>query len=361
VKIVHSLTSGEAAGGQVVALQLARAARAAGHECAFVAPDDGPFLEQARAEGFATHRVELGRLFRLDGALRLALLLRRERADVLHTHTPLVATILGRMSGRLARVPVVSHVHIENHFPPRPLQAALYRWLDNVTARSSAALVTVSHATKEALERQGYPRGRIAVVYNGVAPASAEPATLDLPAGRKVVGEIARLAEVKGQRTLVRACAELDVSVVLVGADLEQGGAYRRLLEREAAALGMADRVTFTGYRADASALLRAFDVLALPSTIEGLPLVVLEAMAAGVPVVATPVGGVGELVRDGETGLLVPPEDPEALAAALRRLLDEPETAQRLAEAARAQVAERFSERVMCERVLAVYEDLRR
>jgi glycosyltransferase involved in cell wall biosynthesis len=166
---------------------------------------------------------------------------------------------------------------------------------------------------------------------------------------------------VKGQRTLLRACAGLDVSVVLVGADLEQGGAYRQLLEREAAELGMADRVLFAGYRADAPALLRSFDVFALPSTIEGLPLVVLEAMAAGVPVVATPVGGVGELVRDGETGLLVPPEDPDALAAALRRLLAEPETARRLTEAAGAHVAERFSERVMCERVLAVYEDLRR
>jgi glycosyltransferase involved in cell wall biosynthesis len=361
MKIVHSVTSGEAAGGQVVALQLARAARAAGHECAFVSPDDGPFLAQARAEGFETHLLQLGRLFRLDGALRLALLLHRERADVLHTHTPLVANILGRLAGRVARVPVVSHVHIENHFPPGRLRAGLYRRLDNATARSAAALLTVSNATREALERQGYP-ARVTVVYNGVAPSSEEPAAqLGLEPGRPVVGEIARLAAVKGQATLLRACAGLDVSVVLVGADLERGGAYRELLEREAQELGMAERVLFTGYRADTGALLRSFDVFALPSTVEGLPLVVLEAMAAGVPVVATPVGGVGELVADGETGLLVPPEDADALAGALRRLLAEPATARRLAAAARGRVEERFSEETMCERVLAVYEDVLR
>jgi glycosyltransferase involved in cell wall biosynthesis len=360
MKIVHSITSGEAAGGQVVALQLARAARAAGHECAFVSPSEGPFLEQARAEGFATHLLDLGRLFRLDGVLRLGLLLRRERADVLHTHTPLVANILGRVAGRLAGVRVVSPVHIENHFPAGRRRAGLYRWLDNATARSAATLLTVSQGTRAALERQGYPQ-RIEVVYNGVAPSTAEPADLGLTPGRPEIGEIARLAEVKGQRTLLRACVGLDVTVVLVGADLERGGAYRRELERQAAELGIADRVLFTGYRRDADAVLRAFDVLALPSTIEGFPLVVLEAMAAGIPVVATPVGGVGELVRDGETGLLVPPEDPAALAAALHRLLDEPETARRLAEAARAQVFERFSEASMCARVLAVYEDLGR
>jgi glycosyltransferase involved in cell wall biosynthesis len=359
MRIVHSVTSGEAAGGQVVALQLARAARAAGHECVFVSPDDGPFLAQARAEGFATHLLRLDRLFRLDGVARLAWLLRRERADVLHLHTPLVATILGRLAGLGARVPVVSHVHIENHFPSRAAQARLYRWLDNVTARRCAALIVVSHGTKEALEAQGYPVGRMVVIHNGVAPASAEPAELDI--ARPVVGEIARLAEVKGQRTLLRACAALDVSVVLVGADLEQEGAYRALLEREADELGMRERVLFTGYRADAASLLRAFDVFALPSTTEGLPLVLLEAMAAGVPVVATPVGGVPELVTDGETGLLVPPGDVAALETALRRLLAEPDTARRLAQNALAQVEERFSERVMGDRVLAVYEDLRR
>jgi glycosyltransferase involved in cell wall biosynthesis len=359
MRIVHSVTSGEAAGGQVVALQLARAARAAGHDCVFVSPDDGPFLAQARAEGFATQLLRLDRLFRLDGVARLAWLLRREKADVLHLHTPLVATILGRLAGFVARVPVVSHVHIENHFPARPAQAALYRRLDNATARRCAALITVSRGTRDALEAQGYPPGRTVVIHNGVAPATAEPAALDIP--RPVVGEIARLAEVKGQRTLLRACADLDVSVVLVGTDLEQGGAYRALLEREADELGMRARVLFTGYRADAAALLRSFDVFALPSTTEGLPLVLLEAMAAGVPVVATPVGGVPELVEDGVTGLLVPPEDPAALAAALRTLLDDAETARLLAAAARRRVEAEFSERVMGECVLAVYEDLRR
>jgi glycosyltransferase involved in cell wall biosynthesis len=359
MRIVHCVTSGEAAGGQIVALQLARAARAAGHECAFVSPDDGPFLEQARAEGFATHLVRLDRLFRVDGVARLAVVLRRARADVVHTHTPLVAETLASSAAALARVPVVRHVHIAHHFPANARQAGLYRRLDNATARRAAALVTVSEATRQELLRQGYP-DRIHVIHNGVRPSEAVAAA-ELDVRRPVVGEIARLAEVKGQRTLLRACASLDASVVLAGADLEQGGAYRAELEREAAQLGMAHRVHFLGYRDDAAALLRAFDVLALPSTTEGLPLVLLEAMDAGIPVVATPVGGVPELVTNGETGLLVPPEDPDALAAALGRLLAEPDTARRLAAAAKARVDADFSEHAMCDRVLALYEDLRR
>src|SRR3954468_18019097 len=157
MRIVHSVTSGEAAGGQVVALQLARAARDAGHDCVFVSPDDGPFLARARGEGFSTHLLRLDRLFRLDGLVRLAWLLRRERADVLHLHTPLVATILGRLAGLPGRRPGRTNFHIENHFTQRRAQAAVYRRLDNATAHGCAALITVSNGTRDALDAQGYP------------------------------------------------------------------------------------------------------------------------------------------------------------------------------------------------------------
>ena len=106
-------------------------------------------------------------------------------------------------------------------------------------------------------------------------------------------------------------------------------------------------------------ALLETLDVVALPSWTEGLPLVLLEAMARGRPVVATPVGGTPELVTDGETGLLVPPRDPEALAEALRRVLDDPELARRLGEAGRARVAERFTAAEQEQRMLEIYDDV--
>ena len=148
---------------------------------------------------------------------------------------------------------------------------------------------------------------------------------------------------------------------MLVGADLEQGGAYERALRHRADELGVTDRVVFAGYRDDAARVVAAADVLALPSWTEGLPLVVLEAMALGRPVVATTVGGTPELVSDGETGLLVPPRDVEALTAALKRVLDDGDLRRRLGEAGKRRVAERFSSEAMTRDVLAIYDEVAR
>jgi len=164
---------------------------------------------------------------------------------------------------------------------------------------------------------------------------------------------------VKGQRELIQAAARVpDLHVVLAGEDLEAGGAYRESLVAEAERAGVADRVAFTGFR-PAETVLGALDVFVLPSWIEGMPITVLEAMAHRKPVVATPVGGTPELVVDGETGLLVPPRDPEALAEALRSLVADPKRARRLGEAGYARVAERFTVERMTTRVLEVYDEV--
>src|ERR671936_677694 len=354
MRIVHLVIGGEVAGGQLVALQLARAARERGDEVAFVAPERGPFTELAEREGFPVDILPLRRTFQLGAAWRLARLLRRRRADLLHTHTLAAGNALSRLAGRAAPVPVVSHLHIENHF--RPATRRLLAGLDNATARLAARLVAVSENTKRAYERQGYPRRRIEVVYNGVdVPASGayrrnEPAR---------IGEIARFCDVKGQRELLHAVARLpDARLVLAGRDLEQGGAFQDELERESERLGIRERVE-VGFHEDVPALLETLDVVALPSWTEGLPLVLLEAMARGRPVVATPVGGTPERVTDGETGLLVPPRDPEALAEALRRVLDDPDLARRLGEAARARVAQRFTAAEQERRMVEIYDSV--
>jgi glycosyltransferase involved in cell wall biosynthesis len=356
MKIVHFVIGGEVAGGQMVALRLARAARERGDEVSFVAPERGPFTELAEHEGFRVEILPLRRSYQLGAAWRLARLLRRRRAHVLHTHTLAAANVLSRLAGAAAHVPVVSHLHIENHF--RPATRRVLAGLDNATARLAARLVAVSEDTRRAYERQGYPRGRIEVVYNGVdVPANGgfgfrrnEPAR---------IGEIARLCDVKGQRELLQAVARLpEARLVLAGRDLEQGGAFQDALERESERLGIRERVEF-GFHEDVPALLESLDVVALPSWTEGLPVVLLEAMAHARPVVATPVGGTPELVVDGETGLLVPPRDPEALADALRRLLGDPDLARRLGEAGRERVAERFTAARQTRRILELYDEL--
>jgi len=363
VKVAQLVISGEIAGGQLVALQLAHALRERGDAALFVSPDRGPFTQRAEGEGFRVAIADVGRVHRVPGAFALARLLRAEHVDVLHTHTLAAANVLSRLAARAARVPVVSHLHIENHF--RSSTRALLRGADNATARLCVRLVAVSEETRRAYERQGYPQ-RIDVVYNGVALDGSSNhsirSELGLPDGAPLIGEVGRLCDVKGQRELIQALAHVpEATAVFVGADLEQGGRFQRELEEVADALGVRERIVFAGRRSDVGAVLAELDVFALPSWTEGLPLVVLEAMARRRPVVATPVGGTAEVVVDGETGLLVPPRDPDALAAALRRLLADADLRRRLGDAGYDRVREHFSVETMTRRMLALYDEVLR
>ena len=370
MRIAHLLLGGEIRGGEMVALQLARAARRRGDDVLFLSPTRGPFAELVEREGMPVARADVARTFRVDGALRLARELRRRRVDILHTHTAIAGNVLGRIAARLAGVSVVSHLHIENHLPSRRARAAALRSVDNWTARLASRILVVSEDTRRALVRQGYPEPLMEVVPNSIDISVAHG---DNGSGRTrvrrelgvaddapLVGEIGRLCAVKGQRELLEALALLpDVHAAIVGADMEADGDFRADLERRAERLGLTSRVRFTGPRADVPAVLDALDVFVLPSWTEGMPITVLEAMAHGKPVVATAVGGTPELVADGETGVLVPPRDPERLAAAIRELLDDPEKARRLGEAGRERVASNFSEEAMTRRVLEVYDEV--
>ena len=362
MRVAHLVIDGELAGGQLVALQLADALRARGDDALFVSPGPGPFVERAQSRGYRVLRADVGRLHRVAGVATLARLVRREGVDVLHTHTLAAANATGRIAGRLGGARVVSHLHIENVF--RPGTELVVRRVDNATARLSAALVAVSEDTRRAYLRQGYP-DRTEVVHNGVdldgtGPSGTVRAELGIPRHAALVVEVGRLCDVKGQRELIEAIADVpDAHAVLVGADVEQGGAFRRELERAADDAGVRDRVVFAGVRDDTRSILAEADVVALPSWTEGLPLVVLEAMAQGRAVVATPVGGTPELVVEGETGLLVPPRDPRALAAALRRLVDDPDLRARLGEAGLARVRERFTTDAMTSRMLEIYDEV--
>jgi glycosyltransferase involved in cell wall biosynthesis len=357
MRIAHLVIGGDVAGGQTVALQLARAAREHGSQALFVSPTPGPFVDNARREGFEAHVVPVHGSLDVRAVFRIRALLERERVDVLQTHAMIEVNAVGRIAGRLAGVPVLSHMHIENFLPPNPARRAVVRFVDNTTARLCTRIVAVSEDTRRALERQGYPR-RIEVVPNGVELPPDPPNG----AGDGVV-EVARLAPVKGQRELIEALAQLDgdVRVTLVGRDIEHGGAYEDELRALAERLGVADRVEFAGFRDDACELMGRAALVVLPSWTEGLPMTLLEAMARRRAVVATPVGGTPEVVADGETGVLVPPRDPERLADALRTLLADPERRRQLGDAGRARIEREFSLERTAARFLALYEELAR
>jgi glycosyltransferase involved in cell wall biosynthesis len=228
---------------------------------------------------------------------------------------------------------------------------ALYRLADRLGRHRVDRFIVVSEALRRRLiEGWRLEPARVSLVYNGVEtdvaapPAGAGPALrrqLGVPEAAPLIGAVGRLVEQKGFADLIAAMPEVmaripDARLAIVGE-----GPLRPALAARARAAGMADRVVLAGFRSDVGGFLGALDVLAVPSLREGFPMVTLEAMALGVPIVATAVDGIVEQVTDGHEGLLVPPRDPAALARALITLLTDRALAARLGQAARRRGAE--------------------
>lgn len=327
------------------------------------APAIAALVEGARKLGLAVRPVApmpLG----LAGARRMPAFARelvRARPTVFHAHLswPLAAKFA--LAGAVvARVPaVVATVHL---FPDIRVDASNRLQLRLLGSRIDRVIAVSPEVGRRLRSGFGWPDRTVEVIPNAVdAQAFNRPADprvrLELAGGRDrpVVLTLARLHRQKGLPYLLEAATRVpDARFVLVGA-----GPERKALEARAGALGLGDRVAFLGHRPDVPALLGAADLVVLPSLYEGMPLALLEAMAAAKPVVASAIPGNDEAIRDGETGLLVPPRDPDALAAAIRTLLGDPRRAGRLGAAARARVEERFSLASMVGRVTGIYEEV--
>lgn len=294
---------------------------------------------------------------RIAGLAGLRQALRTERPAILHAHLswPL-ACKYGVLAAWLARVPAIVataqlYLEVGSHGEQRLMTMALRR------------IIAVSHEVRTRYARElRVPERKLAVVPNGieVPPAVRRPdpaLRAELVRGRPdyVVLTPARLHEQKGHAYLLAAAAQVPKATFVLAGD----GPLRAELERLAAELNVADRCIFLGYRSDVSELLAAADVFVLPSLFEGLPVSVLEAMAAERPVVATAIGGTDEAVTHEVTGLLVPPRDPTALAAAIRRLQADPPLARRLAAAGRERVQREFSSVVTARNVMRIYDEI--
>ena len=284
--------------------------------------------------------------------LRFAAYLRRHRIQVVHTYS-FYANVFAIAAARLARTPVVVASIRDMGVYCTPLQLRAQR----AVCRLAHRVVVNAEAVKRWLVADGYAEDKVTVIPNGVelsrfaVPAGEGPRLrheLGLPAGAPLVAVVSRLSPSKGLEDFLRAAAVVsaarpDARFLVVGKAAPADAGYRETLEACAARLGLAGRVVFTGLRLDVAAILSEVSVSVLPSLSEGLSNVLLESMAAGVPVIATRVGGAAEAVEDGETGLLVPPRDPGALAAGVLRLLDDGALARRFGRAGRQRVTERF------------------
>lgn len=355
MRLAFLLLDAEVTGGQVIAHELMRAARDRGHQTLAIVPAAGPMVQRFEADRLPVRVLPLTRSFRLDQALTLARVLRRERIDLLNTHTLFVGNQLGQLAGGLAGVPVVAHSHIDELFSRRRIIAAAQRAVNRRTAERSAAIVAVSNSVKQSLLDEGIRPEIITVIHNGVR---IEPMTERTGNAELRLVCAARLAPIKGQSILLEALAEVPgpVFTTFVGDDIERGGAYRAELESIARRLGVAERVEFAGRRDDLRRLIEQSDALVLPSLAEGLPLVALEAMERGRAVIATTAGGTPELVADGETGLLVTPRSVSELTQAIQLLSADRELVDRLGAAGRSRVERFFTVEAMADRTLLVF-----
>lgn len=346
--VVDSLQVG---GAERYVVDLAIALQACGHRPAVACSIGGPLTDELRRGGVPVFEL-LGRLVkrRVSGAYALALrsLVRRERFDLVHGHV-YASEVAAALATHGTAVPLVLTVHTEA--PWRCARAhATSRWAYG----RAAHLVGVSEAIRHQLEREfGVPGERASFLPPAIVAGAPVRA---LRSRRVTIGRVARLQPEKGVDVFLRAAAALaprfgELDFVVVG-----DGCLRAELETLAASLGLDGRLRFLGERRDARRLIASLDVLAVTSISDGSPLVVLEAMAAGVPVVASAVGGIPQQMRHGTEGLLVAPGDPAALADALARLVGDARRRRRLGEAGRRRAAAQFTHAALVARMDAIY-----
>lgn len=281
------------------------------------------------------------------------------RPDVIHSHK-YKTTFYALLSRRHTPCRLVATYH---NWLYDTLPLRFYAALDKRLARYCDAVIGVSGPVTQELRRH-VPASKVRHIGNGIDTEVYRPLMSRLDAkqalglsGKILVGFVGRLSADKGISYLLQALASLPASLATsVHAVIAGDGEHRSALESEARVLGLSGRVHFLGNRRDTPLLYTAFDVFVLPSRREGFPMVLLEAMACGLPVIATRVGDVDHIIEQGVSGLVVEPADPAALQRALQTLLTEPDRAQRMGTAARERVERRFSSAQMAREYLAIY-----
>ncbi len=306
----------------------------------------GPFAADLRRAGIPLRLLNKRGRWDLRVIWRAMRVIREFQPQIVHTWLP-TANTLGRVAGLFAGVPVL----IASERSKDAWKGAARLMADRILAKRTTRIVTNAEAVRDFLADEiGLPKEKIRVIRNGLnlaefdaAAARGPSAALPDPEGCTVVGTVGRLERQKGMADLIEAVARLPRDLQQVKLWIVGEGPLERKLQLKAAELEMGERVRFLGERSDVPALMRRFDLFALSSLWEGLPNVVLEAMAARRAVVATKVDGTPEAVTHGWTGVLAPPSNPVVLAQALERLLRDPALRRKYGEAGRQKVEQRF------------------
>ncbi|MCA1633280.1 MAG: glycosyltransferase family 4 protein [Acidobacteria bacterium] len=329
------------------------------------AEEPNQFVAAARAAGIEVDVIE--ERFRFDTSVvrQLRRIVERRAPDIIETHM-IKSHFLVKLSGLGQRLRWVAYHH---GYTTTDLKMLVYNQFNRWSLPSANRVVTVCEPFARQLARSGVERAKISVRHNSIGPAApvgteevqALRRRLGVNGGERLILSVGRLSREKGHVDLAAALGELrrlntglDFRLIIVGE-----GPERESIERAGAAAGVSERIIFAGHSSEVRAFYALADVLALPSHSEGSPLVLLEAMAAGVPVVATRVGGVPEIVSDGESALLVAPRDARGMAAALERVLTDEDLAHSLAANGSARVAADFSPESQVRSLVEIYSRL--
>ncbi|HEY4706344.1 MAG TPA: glycosyltransferase [Thermodesulfobacteriota bacterium] len=360
VRVLHLVQGLEVGGLEYMVVNLIKGldnARYAPAVCCF----DGLGSLESKLRGVDVHLLRRRQGVDYAYPFRLAALLRRERTQILHLHNP-TAYFYGALAGAVARVPLVVYTEHARDIRPNMKIRVADKLLSFFTDR---VVAVAGHVKRNLVEYEWFNPSKVRVIYNGIddsrfsAGAGSEARAreaLGIGESVPIIGIVARLDPIKNHRCLIKAMRlvvdAFPGALLLVVGD----GPLRGELEEESRATGLGDNVRFLGTRADVESILRSLDVFVLSSVSEGLPLTVLEAMAAGRPIVATRVGGIPEAIEDGVDGLLVPPDDERGLAAAIKGMLADKKRAGEMARSARKKFEKSFSLRQMISNYEEVY-----
>ncbi len=350
-----------------------------------IACSPGPEVEQLQQQGYAVYPIQIDRRIspipNLRSIYQLTKLIRQHQYDLVHVHTP-IAAVLGRIAAKLADVKRI--VYTAHGFPfhdlSSPSQYRFYFTVEKFAALLTDLILSQNHEDVATAQKSGLcPPEKIRYLGNGVDidrfnRAAVDPIhqsklqkSLGIPdTAEMIIGTIGRLTRKKGSGYLIEALAKLlpqfpNLHVLVIGGQLSTDPEpfYPEIVER-IRTLGIEKHVTLTGQREDIPELLGLLDIFTLPTfTHEGLPRSILEAMSMGLPVVATDIRGCREAVVDGETGLIVPPQDSEKLAEALGKLLLDSELRQAYGKAGRQRVEAEYDQRLVFERLAEYYQEL--
>jgi glycosyltransferase involved in cell wall biosynthesis len=363
IPILHAIDTGGPGGAETVFADCAAHLLAGRQLPLAVVPNDGWLASRLRSLGIEPVLLDSRGAFNLPYLFGLLRLARRHQARLIHSHL-LGTCVYSAIVGQLLRIPVIAVFHGATDLQGSGRLASIKRHL---LERQNVRLVAVSQGVRADLERWGLPPDRIRVIYNGVdcerfCPGNASDlrGELGLAPGTLLVGAVGNIRPPKAYDLLLRAAklvlAGHDAHFVVIGEGSPE--AFGPLLALRAK-LGLEAHLTFLGYRPTSPLLLRSFDVFLSSSRSEGLPLSFLEAMAVGLPVVATPTSGAREVLESGRAGLIASSTSAEALAHSLSAVLENRELRAQLGAAGRAMVLERFSAQAMIAAYDQLYESL--